>query len=867
MAGVAVGTVDVLLSWGRIAQFLRGAGGKLACLLHVGTLQGAAAALITALIALAMLALMRGTVVGPLVRGIVREHQAARARDPRSALWGLGLAMAAVPSLAAALHAAWTIGMPVILHRHHKGLIVAVVVAATAACLLGAFIATLVLGRILELGMRWLCPGRVAAVFSHAAAPGVVVLVLLALVATAAWVTLGPLLAQLHLRPYLSAAGTLLAVWITWNPAGRVVARLAAAAPTPRAAAHAGLVGILLFVALATGRSDAVRKGATAGSGLGGPLAIVVRSAADLDRDGYSSVLGGGDCDDFRRDVHPGAPDFPDDGVDQNCMGGDVRLSRQADDARFVPVPGGIPRDVNVLLMTIDTLRADHVSAYGYGRPTTPVLDALAGRGTLFENAWAHAPSTRYSIPAILTGRYPSKVSWDMSVWWPALRPENRTMAEVLKDVGFTTGAILNYHYFDRVRRMDQGFDEYDNSNSVLHQGRDPASTRGSSSQKQADAAIRFLERHASERFFLWLHFYDPHFEYERHPGTPDFGPGKIDLYDHEIRFNDEQMGRVVARLQELGLESKTIIAVTGDHGEGFGEHGIDFHGYHLYAAQTRVPLVIVAPGLAPKRLSMPVGHVDLLPTLANLAGAPPEASMMGRSLLGEMAGSAPDGDREVFQEVSFEGPTERRAVATRSWHLLYNMVPDNTFEMYDLARDPLERHDLSGSVENTGLRQKLLSWIDESQFSPEAAAKIAAAVHRERPRPGVPIDADFGDAVRLLGIDLGRTEARAGDDLEITWYFECKKPVRGSWRMFVHVEGPSRFLGDHDPVDGVLPFSRFRTGQFIADRQSIRVPPNLPSGEYTIYAGLFQGPRRMAVGGVPHVDNRVRIASIRVVP
>ena len=228
-----------------------------------------------------------------------------------------------------------------------------------------------------------------------------------------------------------------------------------------------------------------------------------------------------------------------------------------------------------------------------------------------------------------MTGRPPSQVAWDTSVWWPALAPGNRTVAEILRDRGFHTGALLNYHYFDRVRRMDQGFHDYDNSNSRLHQGGDPASTHGSSSREQADAAIAYLQRHAGERLFLWVHFYDPHFEYERHPGTTFFGTDKQALYDHEIRFTDDQIARVIAKLRELGLYDRTIVAVTGDHGEGFGEHGIDFHGYHLYAAQTRVPWLLRVPGLPPRRVKTPVGHIDLVPTLANLVNAPAEAAML----------------------------------------------------------------------------------------------------------------------------------------------------------------------------------------------------------------------------------------------
>src|SRR5689334_2194644 len=122
-------------------------------------------------------------------------------------------------------------------------------------------------------------------------------------------------------------------------------------------------------------------------------------------------------------------------------------------------------------------------------------------------------------MPAILTGRYPSQVAWDMSVWWPALQLANHTLAERLKELGFTTGAILNYHYFDRVRRMDQGFDHYDNEDARLHAGQDPAATSGTSAKEQSDKAIDYLRAHAGERFFLWVHYYDPHFRYEHHAG------------------------------------------------------------------------------------------------------------------------------------------------------------------------------------------------------------------------------------------------------------------------------------------------------------------------------------------------------------
>ena len=161
-----------------------------------------------------------------------------------------------------------------------------------------------------------------------------------------------------------------------------------------------------------------MRKAAASFTGATGPLVSALQKATDLDRDGYSSILGGGDCDDFDRDVHPGAFDWPDDGIDQDCNGHEATLAATPI-APFAAVPASLPPDLNVVLITIDALRADHVGAYGYARPTTPRLDQLARESALFVDAWSHAPSTRYSIPAILTGRYPSTIAQDARLHWP----------------------------------------------------------------------------------------------------------------------------------------------------------------------------------------------------------------------------------------------------------------------------------------------------------------------------------------------------------------------------------------------------------------------------------------------------------------
>ena len=151
-------------------------------------------------------------------------------------------------------------------------------------------------------------------------------------------------------------------------------------------------------------------------------------------------LLGGGDCNDGDKAINPAAQDWPEDGVDQDCDGVDLRAA----DLRpppLHPVPAPVPPNLNILLIVIDTLRADRLGAYGYPRPTSPELDRLARDGVLFENAWAHAPSTRYSMPAIVTGRWPSAIKWDMSIWWPGIARDQPTIAEVLRAARATSTA------------------------------------------------------------------------------------------------------------------------------------------------------------------------------------------------------------------------------------------------------------------------------------------------------------------------------------------------------------------------------------------------------------------------------------------
>ena len=854
LAGALVGVGDALWSWGAVDQFLPTLSGRLGFVAFLVLCYGLGGAVAGGLFRTVWLLFERGTALGDLATAWSRAHRAMGQGDPIQALRVLALAVTMPLCVSAALWAAYGAALPALAGRKHMGLVIAsafaVALGALLVGVLAAFLAATLLARLMG-------PlGRSRSVTAPATANITLVLVTLAVGAcavVASWDTLR----LLGLRPVWVALGGLVLVLPAKGTARRLVAAMGERAPWARRSAATGLVVALVLGALLLGESAAIRKAALGHSGLGGPLMGALRTLGDLDRDGYSRILGGEDCDDWSPDVHPGAPDVPGDGIDQNCVGGDATPQPLGDPTPFAVVPDAVPGDFHVLLLTVDTLRADHMGAYGYERPTSPAMDRIAREGTLFQNAWAHAPSTRYSMPAILTGRYPLHVDYDHSVkGWPGLSLSNTTLAEVLQSQGFATAAILNYWYFDG-RHIDQGFDRYDNSNRRLHKGvagEGPAHSRGSSSREQTDKALAAVRSHQKGRLFLWVHYYDPHYEYERHRGVTDFGSAPMDLYDHEIAHTDRHIGRLIDGLKERGLYDRTVIVITGDHGEGFGEHGIDLHGYHLYSAQTRIPLIVRVPGLAPSVITTPVGHVDILPTLANLAGAAQSPQMMGRSLVGLMTGTTPDDeDRVVFQQLSY-GDHEMRAAAGRRCHVIYNVVPDTSWELYRIDQDPQETRDV---IDDPGpcasARSVLETWYERSEIPDGAVDALLEAPPDLAPS----LDADFGGKARLLSVELSADTVRAGESVHVTFTFEALARVSDRWRVFAHFErqsGGGRFQADHRPV---RPFAWWRPGDFVRYTKPVAIPRTARAGTYDLWVGLFRKRERLpAVSATATIDD-----------
>ncbi len=862
IAGLATGAIDAVWSWGPAAQFVPSFLARLRFVLFSAAAHAAAGAAIGLVLAGAILVLSRATRLGDLVRFGYREHLAKRARDPRQVLAGLALVIATLPCLAAALYLGYKLALPQLATRKVPALVIAVAMVVAVVSILVAIPIAFVFGRAVEAALVAAAKQpRVGRVLSWPFAP-VVAGVLLVAAAALAWASRDWDTARvLPLRAPIVVAVALVLAVPAHGPAWHVVDFVGMFRPAIRRPVWIALPFVLLGLVLATGGSPGVVKAASAYTGLGGPIARTLRKGFDWDHDGYARFLGGGDCDDGDRTVHPGAPENPDDGIDQNCVGGDATLKRTPADVGFVPVPASVPKDFRILLITIDTTRADHLGAYGYQRATSPNVDKLAAQGTVFDHGWAHAPSTRYSMPAILTGRLPLDVHYDTSIdGWPGLAATATTIAEVLQPLGFVTGAITNYWYFDRIRRMDQGFAEYDNENASKHvgvSGAGPEQTKGSSSKEQTDKAIAFVDRHKDERWFLWVHYYDPHYAYEPHPEIKPFGTDRVALYDGELAFTDLHIGRL---LDHVG--PNTVVVVTGDHGEGFGEHGVDLHGYHLYSPQTKVPLIIRVPDLAPRRATTPAGHVDILPTLVNLAGGQPSAEMEGQSLVGVLAGT--DRHRTVFQQLSFENNNEKRGGVDETCHVIYNVSPDTSWEVYRVDRDPLETEDLAGDDDAcTDTRHAVERWFDTEQVPAGAAEALLAT----RPPIATPLDVDFGDAVRLLAVDAPK-QLKPGDQADLVWTFEARGSVEPGWKMFVHIEGPAKTFinGDHRPA---RPFEWWKAGQIIRYTTTITIPRSVARGTFTINAGLFKGSKRMPARSARTklANNAAAVATFEVAP
>ncbi len=369
--------------------------------------------------------------------------------------------------------------------------------------------------------------------------------------------------------------------------------------------------------------------------------------------------------------------------------------------------------DRNVLLITIDTLRADRLSCYGAGRPPTPVIDALAARGVLFERAFAHNPTTLPSHANILSGMTPlfHGVSENSKSKFPAGCP---TMAGDLKARGYATGAFIGAFPLDSRFGLDRNFDVYDDAFGA------PTGPEGAFKERRASevvkAATNWLSRQPG-KWFCWIHLWDPHSPYA--PPEPFLSRYREDPYAGEVAYVDSQIGVLFGELEARHLEDGTLVILTADHGESLGEHGELTHSYFAYNSTLHVPLIISGPGIAPRRVAANVSHVDILPTVCDLLGIEPRPDLQGRSLTALMKTGRVE-DRPIYFE-SMEPYFDKGCAPLRGFirgRLKFMDTPIP--EVYDLTADFGESKNLATKTGLSPLRKEL-ERIRKTLSSPQA--------------------------------------------------------------------------------------------------------------------------------------------------
>jgi arylsulfatase A-like enzyme/predicted Zn-dependent protease len=391
------------------------------------------------------------------------------------------------------------------------------------------------------------------------------------------------------------------------------------------------------------------------------------------------------------------------------------------------------PASLDVLLITLDTTRADHLGAYGRSAATTPHLDALARGGVRFSQAFSHVPLTFPSHSSLMSGLLPTRHGMRDN-GTTILPPTVALLAERFRAAGYRTGAFVSAFVLDRRFGLDRGFDTYgdDVPGTDAAVGGDP-SERSVRAAETVDRALAWLGANDARPRFLWVHLFDPHAPYDppepfrsQHAGRP---------YDGEIAYMDAQIGRLLEAAHGAGRSWLTVVA--GDHGEGLGDHDELTHGYYVYGNTQRVPLLMHLPGRVPAAAEVPavVGLVDVAPTMLELSGLPALDGADGRSLVDRIAGRTVAPGAPVYMESyhprDWWGAQEITALRTAEWLFVEAPRP----ELYDAVADPGERTNLAPSRRQVvaELRQTLKTFAAGSGPDAERAPLDAAAEARLR--------------------------------------------------------------------------------------------------------------------------------------
>jgi choline-sulfatase len=348
------------------------------------------------------------------------------------------------------------------------------------------------------------------------------------------------------------------------------------------------------------------------------------------------------------------------------------------------------PRRLNVLLITIDSLRADMPWA-GYPRDIAPALTAFEKKSVSYTRSYAISSYTAMSVAGLLAGRYPGEL--ERSGYFFSSYPDTvLTFPDLLQKAGVRTLTAQAHFYFDRAG-FRHGFDAYELLPGLSV---DNKTDKNVTSPQHLELAKKMLSDKANTEhtFFAWFHFMDPHEQYVPHDGIT-FGNGSSrDRYDGEVAYTDQHVAKLLEFIDQQPWAKDTAVIVSSDHGEAFGEHKIYRHGFEIYEVLAHVPLMIRAPGAPPRRIDSPRSALDLAPTILDLIGVAAEPSFLGKSLVPELYGKEPE-PRDVIVDLPRTSDNDRRRALIHGRYKILSYGDDEAFELYDVVADPREEKDL----------------------------------------------------------------------------------------------------------------------------------------------------------------------------
>jgi len=420
----------------------------------------------------------------------------------------------------------------------------------------------------------------------------------------------------------------------------------------------------------------------------------------------------------------------------------------------------------NIILIVVDSLRADHLGCYGYSRDTSPNIDRLAREGTFFETAIAPTSWTLPSMTSILTSLEIS--THGVGTHKTRLGDSARTIAEVLKENGYTTAGFISGVYLHPIYGFDRGFDVYENLIANPFEAADKEqrvtaavlsgikeSLDDITSPVITERVTKWLDENQKKPFFLFIHYWDVHYDYIPPPPydtifDPEYA-GTIDarnfffneainpempeedlahifaLYDGEIRFTDGHIGKLFETLEQKGLEQNALIVLTADHGDEFFEHGRKGHQQTLYDEVLNVPLIFKWQGHIPinKKATGAVGSIDIMPTILDLAGIETTPDMMGQSLRSKLLGEGDSSPRQILGElyIFWDEKGHLYSLRTDTGKIIYDFGHNKEF-LYDLRQDPAEQDNIASATTVTPLQaemeSRLLATIQDAKRKKE---------------------------------------------------------------------------------------------------------------------------------------------------